>query len=514
MQGRTALVVSVLIILAHTAFTVFLSARLNMWIDESYTMHTSSGSLIDAARSAFRFELQPPVYFVSVTAWRALNESLFVGRLFSVLCVTLALIATYGLSRRYFPAISPAWLVGAFAINPMFLYAATELRVYGMLLLWIVLLFNTFYDGYLADTPSKLARVANAVTALLAVATHYYAGFLLPALAVGLLVTRRWRSLFVYLLFMAGVGVTFAPIFFVSLAHVDSISKHIADGTSPQRALVHVGARLFGLPLGLQEYESPIRQVGMMLAGVGAVTATLVFRRRAAEITAFLWVVAAVVVAFYVFVTSFVLFEQHMLPRHLIVLLVPGMLLVLSALYLFGPHRKRAISIFAVLFLAIVGGADVLRFAPLAKSGDYIRVANYIEANELADEPVFVVIADAAVPLAYHYNGKNSIVPLPQPQNFERYDISLWVIDTREMAKGLLTAHLDPGDTFWMFFDRPANASFLGLDLQLANLDEALADPAFTYIDERRFHDAWLRRYEYAPEKAADSFRATSLTTN
>jgi hypothetical protein len=74
---------------AYLVVTTFLAWRLNLWRDEMYSLHSTSGSPRFAFDQAIHFELQPPVYFVALALWRSIEASPFFARLFSVLCGAL-----------------------------------------------------------------------------------------------------------------------------------------------------------------------------------------------------------------------------------------------------------------------------------------------------------------------------------------------------------------------------------------------------------------------------------------
>ena len=84
------LVVPVLILL-HLALTLFLAYRLNIWVDEAFSLHTSGRGVGYALHQALHFELQAPLYFVLLSAWRKIDSSIFFARLLSVASVALSL---------------------------------------------------------------------------------------------------------------------------------------------------------------------------------------------------------------------------------------------------------------------------------------------------------------------------------------------------------------------------------------------------------------------------------------
>jgi 4-amino-4-deoxy-L-arabinose transferase-like glycosyltransferase len=206
----------------YLAVALPLAARLDIWVDEAYTLETTGGGLRHALHQALFFEGQPPLYFLWLALWRTLDGSIFFARLFSVLCGAAALLAVAALSRRWLPELHPGWLTALAGLNPFFFYAALEIRLYALALLLSALLLLLFHDGYLAAEPRRAARWGYGIIALAAVYTQYYLGFLLVAGAVALLVLKRWRPLRDYLLAMAAVAVCFAPMLWIVPGQVAS----------------------------------------------------------------------------------------------------------------------------------------------------------------------------------------------------------------------------------------------------------------------------------------------------
>src|SRR5262245_48346130 len=98
----------VLAAFSYCVVTTFLAWRLNLWRDEMYSLHSTSGSVRSALDRAIDFELQPPVYFVALDLWRSIEPSPFFARLFSVICGVAAVLTTAELSRRVLPRSNPA----------------------------------------------------------------------------------------------------------------------------------------------------------------------------------------------------------------------------------------------------------------------------------------------------------------------------------------------------------------------------------------------------------------------
>src|SRR5581483_5357831 len=147
----------------NLAVSVPLAYALNLWQDEAYTLHTTGAGVPYAFSAAIGFEQNAPLYFVIVALLRHFGSGLFFLRLFSVLCIAATVALVPLLSRRYLPKIDPNWVTAVVALNPFVIYAAVDLRAYGLIVLLSALLLLTCYDAFLAESPSKGAAVAFAL---------------------------------------------------------------------------------------------------------------------------------------------------------------------------------------------------------------------------------------------------------------------------------------------------------------------------------------------------------------
>ena len=236
---------------AHILIALPLAVILNVWIDEGYSIHTTGQGLAYAFHQAVYLELQPPLYFIALTIWRMVSDSYIHLRLFSLLCTSCSVAVGARLSRRYIPGVSPAWITFALAINPFLIWAAVEIRVYALIVLLTALLLLFFYDGFLAPQRRVRFQWLYCATALAALYTQYYIGFLLVANACVLAAIREWRRLFRYIACMLAVGVLFSPMMLVISRQVDEHTATVHGATS-----VKDGVRL--VYTRVQEYAAPI----------------------------------------------------------------------------------------------------------------------------------------------------------------------------------------------------------------------------------------------------------------
>ncbi|MGH7755420.1 MAG: hypothetical protein ACREM8_03935, partial [Vulcanimicrobiaceae bacterium] len=132
---RTVRLLVVVGALVYLAGLVWLAVHLPTWSDEEYTMHTTGAGVGQAFHRALTFELQPPLYFVAVAAWRHFGDSVAWVRGFSILCVLPLPFVLAAISRSVSPRIARAAAVGLTMLHPFVIWSAVEARGYALDLL-------------------------------------------------------------------------------------------------------------------------------------------------------------------------------------------------------------------------------------------------------------------------------------------------------------------------------------------------------------------------------------------
>jgi hypothetical protein len=485
----------------YLAITLPLAARLDIWIDEAYTLETTGRGLRHALHQALFFEGQPPLYFLLLSLWRTLDGGVLFARLFSVLCGAAALFAVASLSRRWLPEAHPAWLTALAVFNPFFFYAALEIRTYALVLLLSALLLLLLHDGYLIPEPRWSARAGFALAGLAALYTHYYLGFLLVAGAATLLVLRRWHPLRDYLLAMAAVAVCFAPMLWILPGQVSSQTAGATERASILEGVTSLAGRVqeYAWPTeGLPGLLRPAARVGFALA---LVLLVLVHRRAVRRRTVAVWTLTAMAVLLFLAVRLEVTGPHLMQSRHTAALYLPALLTVFSAVLLIPePHRRWALGIWtgAALLLTVLSMIDT--YGALARIGDWARVAGFLERNARPGEPILVLTAEAAIPLKHYYRGPSALLPLPAEEDFKTYDAR----DLELRSEGEIDAALArvPGGlrgrrSVWVV-THPLKPGWLGVDYGFGVLEGYLAK---RYRLERSvlFYGTRVRRFMLKP---------------
>ena len=432
--------------------SITLAYLLDIRFDEAFTLNTTSQGPVYAARQAIKFEQQSPLYFVVLSLWRYIDPSVFFARLFSVLCVPLFVLVAAEVSKRYLKNVNPLLAAAIIALHQQVVWNSLDIRLYALMMLLSGLLFFLFYDGYLAETPRTRSRVLYIIVAVLSLYTQYYLGFQLVAGAFALLVLRRWRPLRQYVLDMLIAGVVFAPMLFVVTGQVSAVGERTNDSFSRLLLMKGLYQQIVPLAISVQwiEPESLKRwSVRIVIFIIAVLFVKKLLAGRKAEDIALGTITLALTAIF--FVTYYFLGDEGLQQRHMSSLILPLVLLPLSALSIF----KNSKFIYGWLALAVflnIGSLYAV-YKPMAKPGDFRRVAQYLIASERADQPILVIHADAVLPLAYYYKGQNKLVAVPQQNSFDDWNPRNNIIKDEAQILDLIDKQPNKPERFWLVND-------------------------------------------------------------
>lgn len=474
------------IIAAHLALALPLAAWLNIWEDEAYSLVTTSRGVHSAIGLALREELQPPLYFAALALWRrAVGESIFAARLLSVVLAVLTICITAGLSRRYLPGRHPGWLASAVAFNPFLVWAALEIRVYAAAVLLSGLLLRFYHDGFAAVEPRRRARVWFAVTAVAALYTQYYLGFLLAALAVPLLVRRNWPGLRRYLAAMSVAAAGFAPVACLLPWQFCQHTGDVREAVTAWHAVRHVVSLA---AQHLTDAPGP-RLLDLMLSGAwAAVAGAFACRQRPPHRRPLQALsIATVALAACLMLLTPVVGTGLVARRHAAVLFLPT---VVTAFGWIATGPRKALWGAAVFSLCLHAATLADTYRPLAKRGDWQRVTQYIMQQEQPRQPILVFRASRIWPLEYYYRGVNRLVPIPPQAGAEQFSPRSQVLtDEEQIATAIASAEPDPR-AIWLITS--GAKTYLGVDFRGDILDRYVSRH-FDVVLERQFYQSQVK---------------------
>lgn len=202
-----------------------------LWLDEALTVNISKLPL-GQLRGALRVDGSPPLYYYLLHVWMlVLGQGTHAVRAFSGTVSCLALIPLWFLARRIGGRPLARSAVVLLATAPFTLRFGSENRMYSLVLLEVCLGGLALHRAFEKPTLKRLAPVTLAVLAL--AFTHYWTFFLLAAVALGLLITRRWRILGAFV----AAGILFTPQVPTLLFQLQHTGTPWAEPTQPRAAL-------------------------------------------------------------------------------------------------------------------------------------------------------------------------------------------------------------------------------------------------------------------------------------
>jgi mannosyltransferase len=186
----------------------------SFWYDEAYVpVHTLHPSLGATLASVVHRENTPPLWYVVVWAWsRVAGTGEVALRLPSALAGVATVALAWGIGRELTghrtTAVATAALVAA---NPLLVWYSQEARAYALFVALAALATWCWLRADATPTPGRLA--AFAASAAVALATHYFAVFLVAPMCLWLLRRReRWRMVASAVAAIAAVGAALVPL--------------------------------------------------------------------------------------------------------------------------------------------------------------------------------------------------------------------------------------------------------------------------------------------------------------
>jgi mannosyltransferase len=301
------------IVVVAAALRLYDIGHQSFWLDESYTVDLVQRPFGDMLSGVADLESTPPLYYVLAWLWqKAFGHGEAGLRSLSALFGTLAVPVTWRAAREWFDDAPRAGLIAAalVAFNPFFVWYSQEARSYSLLVLMAAL------------SVLFLARrrpAAWAITAVLALCTHYFAVFLVVPEAIWLALVLRNRRTHLSIAAVAVSGIALAPLALHQrdLGH----TSFIAD-LSLKNRLVDLPKKLVTGELG-----TPTPLIGPLAGAIAALALVYALRQRPARVLTAIAAAAVLVPLVATFAGA-----DYLLPRNLIAVYVPVVLAVAAGL--------------------------------------------------------------------------------------------------------------------------------------------------------------------------------------
>jgi mannosyltransferase len=371
----------------------------SFWYDEAVTVRLLHMDLAGMLSAIPNKESTPPLYYVLAWLWTRPFGTGEVGlRSLSALLGTAAIPVFYVAARELCSRRAALVVAALAAFNPLLVWYSQEARSYALLVLLSALSLWGF--ARLLRRPDGKAAALWAVASALAVATHYFAVFLIVPELIWLLWTRpARRPTLAAGAFVLAVGLALLPL----AVHQRSLDLAGYIGQSSLASRFASTGKSF-----LLGYDSPFEVIASVIALLVAAAAGVVGLTRPAEDDARGARVAAGLggAAVALPLGLAIAGADYLQPRNLLVAWLPLAVVVAAGLLAARSLGTAATALICGLGLASAVGVAV---EPTWQRDDWRGIARAVGPSRAA-RAVVVQPANGAVPLGIYLRG---LVPFP-----------------------------------------------------------------------------------------------------
>lgn len=454
-------------LVAYAVFIVYLCYSLNIWIDEIYTLDTTSYNIKGVIKQSYDFEAQPPLYFALLSIWRNLNSSIFFARLFSAISVFSAAFVFSKLVKLISGKACSKWYIVLFLLNPFTVWAASEIRLYAFLLLLSFSSIYFFFRFYIENKNKYL--VFFVLIGIAGIYTQYLYVFLLSSLGISVLIFKGWKLFLKFSLFLVpAVVLFFQSLLFTSnpmkLAYVASFNISFID-------------RLLGVfhapqDLIMSAHQLPINRMlrwGVILTIIfltlyafskwykknGIVNKLYIERINIILISASLLVL---------FVAVFFAYTGIDYTHRYLAIGFPFLISVFLLFDIFSISKKSIVFSGIVLVYTV---CLISKYQSPVKDFDAKSLAGYLKNLENKEEPIMFYEKVMVLPLKYYFKENNPIIALPESVKFDSTYFSKFK-DTVQLRQSLERINT-PSRTYLLITNRNETHFINDADIKLLN---------------------------------------------
>lgn len=402
------------------------------WTDEEYSLATTAHGVGYALARAVSYELQAPLYFGILAAWREIDQSVWFARLFSLLCATAFVFVLARIGSRVVPEVNPLPFAALAALNPYVVTAALEIRLYALALLISGLMWLAFDDGFVRGS-NRTARIAFIVLSICGIYVQYFLAFMLVGFACALIVLGRRKALVAFVACGAVVALAAIPLALIARSQVGGYET----GAAP-----HLLQLVFGVSHRFLDFALPrdyawnavrAERAGYWLV-VGATV--LAIAAAAPKISRGLLALLASAAAIQLtYVALAVALSVQLNERYFIALFVPTAVASYGVFraVLAGPRPAFALAFASTVALTLLALFSQYRY--LAQPGDWKRVAPYLVAHAAPGDIIAIFPADGLPAFEREYHGTVAFAPYPRPYSTERYSVRALSVESQSDAR-------------------------------------------------------------------------------
>jgi hypothetical protein len=374
----------------------------SFWLDEAVTWYLLHVSLGDMLHFIPQTESTPPLYYVLAWFWTKVFGGGEAGiRSLSAVLGTATIPVAYDAASRLLTRRAGLILAALVAVNPLLVWFSQEARAYALLVFLTTASFALLARLLERATARRLA--AWAIVSALALATHYFALFVVAPEAIWLLWRLRRRAI--------------APLILVVAAGAALLPLAIDQAGNDRANFIResdLGKRLLQLPKQyLTGFDAPLEAAATVVSLALVVYALWLLVRRGGE-REHAGALAAAKVAVPALLVPIVLAiagADYLITRNLIGAWVPAMCVVAAGLAVRRAPRAgvvATVALCAVMFAVVVA----VEADPAYQRGDWRSVGKQLGTPRAPGRAV-VITPPASAPVLGLYTPR--LVGLPAP---------------------------------------------------------------------------------------------------
>ncbi|CAM3382398.1 Dolichyl-phosphate-mannose-protein mannosyltransferase [Paracoccus aminovorans] len=163
-----------------------------LWLDEVFSAQMAESPLRDLLLAVPRFDTHPPLYYLQLHFWSLLGDGDLWMLLNSVLLDLLVILSLFHIAGRHWGRNAGLWVAAVYAVMPLNVFFAQNLRMYAQFFLEVVWLWHMLELRVRAGTASKGARAGTLLLGLATTLTHGMGFFVVFFVYLQALI-RIWR---------------------------------------------------------------------------------------------------------------------------------------------------------------------------------------------------------------------------------------------------------------------------------------------------------------------------------
>ena len=489
------------VLLLYVIFLVAFGLNDSIWIDEGYTILTTSHKIKDISGISLRFELQPPIYFLLLKVWGTISNSIIWLRLFSALTSILSIILFAKLLKIFVDRFSVAF-VALFAFNPITIWASLEIRSYSLMVLCAILITLNFYKIYLSDEKvDKKKRIAFSLLGVICIWINYYLAVILLSNWIVLIMAKEKKSIKLYFIDML------LPLFSM-LVLIPFFTTQLDYYTKGLEKLEGLKAVLQLIYNRLENYLFAARMLPLLPRYFVRIFFFIVLAIKVKDLiktenrkTKYLIYHSFSLIAILTIMAPLV--NMNMLKERHLLFIVP---VILILFFLVISKHKPVVCYLAISVIAISYSYNLFNNYVLNIPNNGIQTsALMIKQNEIPKkENVVIYRNELELVFRNYYEGENEIFTLPFRISVDKsYNHKLWNLKSIEEIDSIFSK-IKLSESIWLLSDTYHTIVF-GVDYNYDILDKYIEKNYTIKYDTIHEDGIRLRHLNYSGNKISDN---------